>query len=112
MTWFLGCGFAPRSTSNTADLENPVTSTIFGAPMAGKCPESALAEYGARTLTDELDIKPGVHKPGYVKCLYKEINFLLEVTGITTELLVQHPNFAAVAALEGIVEGAKKNCGG
>jgi hypothetical protein len=80
--------------------------------MAEKCPESALAEYGAKTLTDELDIKPGQHKPGYVQCLYKEIDFLLEVTGITTELLVPHPNFAAVAALEGIVEGAKKSCGG
>lgn len=80
--------------------------------MAEKCPESALAEYGARTLTDELNIKPGVHKPGYVKCLRKELEFLLEVTGITTELLAEHPGFAAVAALEGIVEGAKKNCGG
>lgn len=47
-----------------------------------------------------------------MKCLHKEIHFLLEVTGLTTELLVEHPNFAAVAALEGIVEGAKKNCGG
>lgn len=80
--------------------------------MAKKCPEAALAEYGAKTLTDELDIKPGVHKHGYVKCLYKEIKFLLELTGITTELLVEHPNFAAVGALEGIVVGAKENCGG
>lgn len=80
--------------------------------MAEKCPESALAEYGAKTLTDELDVKPGDHKPGYVKCLYKEIKFLLELTGITTELLVEHPNSAAVAALEGVVVGAKENCGG
>jgi hypothetical protein len=80
--------------------------------MAEKCPESALAEYGARTLTDELDVTKGDHKPGYVKCLRKELEFLLEVTGITTELLVEHPGFAAVAALEGILEGAKKNCGG
>jgi hypothetical protein len=42
----------------------------------------------------------------------KEIKFFLEVTGITTELLEEHPGFVAVAALEGIVEGAKKNCGG
>jgi hypothetical protein len=80
--------------------------------MAEKCPESALAEYGARALTDELDVSKGNHKPGYVKCLRKEIEFLLEVSGITTELLAEHPNFAAVAALEGIVEGSKKNCGG
>jgi hypothetical protein len=80
--------------------------------MAEKCPESALAEYGAHALTDELDITKGDHKPGYVKCLRKEIEFSLEVSGITTELLAEHPSFAAVAALEGIVEGAKKNCGG
>jgi hypothetical protein len=80
--------------------------------MAEKCPESALAEYGAKTLTDELDFKPGRHKPGYVKCLYGEIDLGLEISGITTELLVPHPNLAAVAALEGIVEGAKANCGG
>jgi hypothetical protein len=80
--------------------------------MAEKCPESALAEYGASTLTDGLHVKPGQHEPGYVKCLYKEIDLLLEVSGITTELLVPHPDFAAVAALEGIVEGAKKSCGG
>lgn len=80
--------------------------------MAEKCPESALAEYGARALTDELDVAKGDHKPGYVKCLRKEIEFFLELTGITTELLADKPSFAAVAALEGIVEGAKENCGG
>lgn len=80
--------------------------------MAEKCPESALAEYGARALTDELDVAKGDHKPGYVKCLRKEIEFFLELTGITTELLADKPGFAAVAALEGIVEGAKENCGG
>ena len=71
-----------------------------------------VAEYGARTLTDELDVKNGDHKPGYVKCLRDKLEFLLEITGITTELLVEHPNFAAVAALEGIVEESKKACGG
>jgi len=101
-----------RHLTYAADAGDTKTQNKGLLKMAAKCPESALAEYGARTLTDELDIKPGVHKPGYVKCLYKEIHFLLEVTGITTELLVEHPNFAAVAALEGIVEGAKKNCGG
>jgi hypothetical protein len=80
--------------------------------LAENCPQSALAEYGARALTDELDIKPGQHKPGYVKCLYKGIYFGLEVSGITTELLAPHPNQVAVAALEGIVEGAKAHCGG
>jgi hypothetical protein len=79
--------------------------------MAEKCPESALAEYGATTLTAELKPK-GKHKPGYVKCLYKEIKAFLELTGITAELLAENPNFGAVAAVEGIAEGAKRNCGG
>jgi hypothetical protein len=79
--------------------------------MAEKCPESALAEYGATVLTEGLNEK-GNHKPGYVKCLHCEIKAFLELTGITTELLAEHPNFAAVAALEGIAAGAKQNCGG
>jgi hypothetical protein len=95
-------------TSNS-DEEKKGRKLLLG--MAEKCPESALAEYGATTLTEGLTEK-GDHKPGYVNCLYKEIKAFLELTGITTELLAEHPNFAAVAALEGIAEGAKKNCGG
>jgi hypothetical protein len=79
--------------------------------MAEECPEAALAEYGATVLTEGLTEK-GNHKPGYVKCLHGEIKAFLELTGITTELLEEHPNFAAVGALEGIAEGAKQNCGG
>jgi hypothetical protein len=101
-----------RDLTYAADAGDVKTQNKGLLRMAKKCPESALAEYGARTLTDELDVKKGQHKPDYVPCLYKEIKFLLEVSGITTELLVEHPNFAAVAALDGIVEGAKKNCGG
>jgi hypothetical protein len=95
--------------TSAADEEKKGKELLLG--MAEKCPESALAEYGATTLTEGVTEK-GNHKPGYVKCLYKEFKFLLEVTGITTELLKEHPGFAAVAALEGIAEGAKKNCGG
>jgi hypothetical protein len=96
--------------ASDADEQKAMNASLL--KMAKKCPESALAEYGARTLTEGLHPKKGVHKAGYVKCLHKEIHFLLEVTGLTSELLVEHPNFAAVAALDGIVEGAKKNCGG
>src|SRR6185312_8584384 len=95
--------------ASDADDEKKVNKTLLG--MAEKCPESALAEYGATTLTEGVH-ESDEHKAGYVPCLRKEIKFLLEVTGITTELLKEHPGFAAVAALEGIVEGAKKNCGG
>lgn len=95
--------------SNTEDVKGQNRQLL---KMAEKCPDSALAEYGARALTDELDVAKGEHKPGYVKCLRKEIEFFLELTDITTELLADKPSFAAVAALEGIVEGAKENCGG
>jgi hypothetical protein len=96
--------------TSAADEEKKGKELLLG--MAEKCPQSALAEYGATTLTEGLSEDGGKHKPGYVKCLYKEIKFFLELTEITTELLEEHPNFAAVAALEGIAEGAKQNCGG
>jgi hypothetical protein len=101
-----------RELTYDADTGDVASQNKGLLKLAENCPESALAEYGAKTLTDELDIKPGQHKPGYVKCLYKEIDAGLEISGITTELLVPHPNLVAVAALEGIVEGAKSNCGG
>lgn len=76
-------------------------------PIAEKCPH-ALADYGAREFTKGL-VEKG-KDPRYVRCLQKEIGFFLELAGIVPELLQPKPNFAAVAALEGIVEGAKKNC--
>jgi hypothetical protein len=100
-----------RELTYTSDAEEEKKGKKQLLAMAEKCPESALAEYGATTLTEGIT-ESGKHKPGYAKCLYKEFKFLLEVTGITTELLAEHPSFAAVAALEGIAEGAKKNCGG
>jgi hypothetical protein len=96
--------------TSAADEEKKARKLLLG--MAEKCPESALAEYGATTLTEGLEEAGGKHKPGYEKCLYNEIKAFLELTGITTELLAEHPSFAAVAALEGIAEGAKENCGG
>jgi hypothetical protein len=95
--------------ASDADEQEEMNKSLL--KMVKKCPDSALAEYGARTLTEGVH-ESAKHRPGYVNCLHKEIHFLLEVTGLTTELLVEHPSFAAVAALEGIVEGAKKNCGG
>jgi hypothetical protein len=100
-----------RELSYTSDANEKMKGNKQLLGMAEKCPASALAEYGATTLTEGVH-ESDRHKPGYVKCVYKEIKFFLEVTGITTELLEEHPGFAAVAALEGIVEGAKKNCGG
>jgi hypothetical protein len=100
-----------RELTYTSDADEKKKGEKLLLGMAEKCPDSALAEYGATTLTEGVGEK-GNHRPGYVKCLYKEFKFFLEITGITTELLAEHPSFAAVAALEGIAEGAKKNCGG
>jgi hypothetical protein len=100
-----------RELTYTSDAEEEKQGRKLLLGMAEQCPESALAEYGATTLTEGVT-ENGKHKPGYVKCLYKEFKFALEITGITTELLKEHPGFAAVAALEGIAAGAKKNCGG
>jgi hypothetical protein len=95
--------------ASSADEEEEVEGALL--KMAEKCPESALAEYAAGEFTDGL-VNKGNHKPGYVKCIHKELKFFLELTGITSELLVDEPNFAALAAMEGIAEGAKENCGG
>jgi hypothetical protein len=76
-------------------------------PIAEKCPH-ALADYGAREFTKGLVAKG--KSPAYVHCLQDEIRFFLELTDIVPALLAPKPDFASVAALEGIVEGAKKNC--
>ncbi len=76
-------------------------------PLAEKCP-LALAEYGADEFTKGL-VAAG-KSPAYVNCLHDEIEGFLLLTDITPELLLKHPGFAPVAALEGIVEGAKRNC--
>jgi hypothetical protein len=95
--------------ASSADEEKEVEGKLL--KMAGECPESALAEYGAEEFTKGL-VNNGTHEPGYVKCIHEELRSLLELTGITAELLGENPDFAAVAALEGITEGAKENCGG
>jgi len=76
-------------------------------PLAEKCPR-ALAEYATDEFTEGL-IESG-KSPAYVKCLHDEIEGFLLLTGIVPELLLKDPGFAPVAALEGIVEGAKRNC--
>jgi hypothetical protein len=99
-----------RELSYASTAERKAVEFAGMKKLAEKCPESALAEYGATALTAELHEKG--HKPGYRKCLYGEIKASLELTGITLELFGEHPDPTAVAALEGIVEGAKQNCGG
>jgi hypothetical protein len=76
-------------------------------PLAEKCPR-ALAEYATDEFTRGL-VKSG-KSPAYVKCLRVEIEAFLLLTEITPELLLKNPGFAPEAALEGIVEGAKRNC--
>ncbi len=95
--------------SSSKEKEKKVEGKLL--KMAGECPQSALAEYAAEEFTKGV-VNKGNHKPGYVKCIHEELRSLLELTGITAELLGENPDFAAVAALEGITEGAKENCGG
>jgi hypothetical protein len=104
----------PAAVRHLSYLSNAGETEVEDAALtklAAHCPESALAEYGAHTLTDEVG-EGGNHKPGYEKCLYGEIKAQLELTGITLELFGEHPDGVAVAALDGIVEGSKRNCGG
>jgi hypothetical protein len=79
-------------------------------PFAENCP-AALAEYGADEFTKGLT-KDGKNSPAYVECLHDELEQLLLLTDIAPELLGKNPNSAAVAALEGIATGAKRNCVG
>ena len=58
------------------------------------------------------DVKKCAASEGSVPKAVGKAKSFLQVPGITSELLVEHPGFAAVAALEGIVERAKKHCGG
>lgn len=76
-------------------------------PLAEKCPK-ALAEYATDEFTKGL-VKSGKSR-AYVTCLRDEIGGFLLLTGIVPELLLPNPGFAPEAALEGIVEGAKRNC--
>jgi hypothetical protein len=99
-----------RELSYLSDSGDEAAEFTAMKKIARKCPASALAEYGATALTAEIEAKG--HKPGFRTCLYGEIKGALELTGITLELFGEHPSQTAVAALEGIVEGAKENCGG
>lgn len=76
--------------------------------LAEHCPKG-LAEYGAWEITQGLE-GSGKRSPAFVRCIREEVTGLLLLTDITPELLKEHPGFAAVAAFEGIVVGAKKNC--
>jgi hypothetical protein len=76
--------------------------------LAEHCPKG-LAEYGAWEITKGLE-ESGKRTPAFIDCIRKEVTFFLELTEITPELLKEKPGFAAVAAFEGIVVGAKKNC--
>lgn len=79
-------------------------------PFAEHCP-AALAENAADEFTKGLT-KDGKNSPAYVECLHDELEGLLLLTDITPQLLGEHPDSFAVAALEGIATGAKRNCAG
>lgn len=76
--------------------------------LAEHCPKG-LAEYGAWEITEGLE-ESGKRSPAFVECIREEVTGFLLLTDITSDLLKEHPSFASVAAFEGIVVGAKKNC--
>lgn len=78
-------------------------------PFAENCPR-ALAEYGADEFTDGLAGRG--NGTAYVACLHDELEKLLLITDIAPDLIGGSPDPAAVAALEGIAAGAKRNCTG
>jgi hypothetical protein len=91
---------------NQEATADPHTFIKHLIPLAGKC-EQPLAEYAADEFTKGL-VEAG-KTPAYVDCLHEEIEALLFFTNLTPLLLV-NANFAEEAALDGIVEGAKKSC--
>lgn len=99
---------AIRDLTFTSDSGDEDATNAKLLKLAESCPR-ALAEYGAWEITKGL-AKSGKRSPAFVACIRKEVTFLLELTDITPELLKPHPGFAPVAAFEGIVVAAKKNC--
>jgi hypothetical protein len=99
---------AIRDLTFTSDSGDKAASNEKLLKLAEHCPK-ALAEYGAWEITTGLEAS-GKRSPAFVKCIREEVTGFLLLTEITPELLAEHPNFAAVAAFEGIVVGAKRNC--
>lgn len=76
--------------------------------LSENCPQG-MAEYGAHELTDQL-YETGRRSPAFIRCIRDELEAFLLLTDIAPDLLGEEPDEFAVAALEGIVVGAKKNC--
>jgi hypothetical protein len=99
---------ALRDLTFTNDSGDEAETNAKLLKLAEHCPKG-LAEYGAWEITKGLE-ESGKRSPAFIKCIREEVTFLLELTDITPELLKEKPGFAAEAAFEGIVVGAKKNC--
>jgi hypothetical protein len=76
-------------------------------PLAENCPE-AMAEYGAKALTE--DLVESDESPAYVACVRDELETSLYLTDIAPELIGENPDTGAVFALEGLAAAAKKAC--
>ncbi len=77
-------------------------------PLAENCP-AALAEYGAKALTDGL-FESGERSRAYIRCVRDELESSLLLTDIAPELIGENPAVGAVFALEGLAAAAKKSC--
>jgi hypothetical protein len=91
-------------TSNDGH-QNEVNAELL--KLAEKCPK-ALADYGAETFSEAL--VGSKFSPAFVKCFRQELFFFFELTELAPALLVPKPDEFALAELEGIATGAKKNC--
>lgn len=95
-------------TFTFTSLADPDAGAKQALTLAKRC-RLPLAEYAADTFADAL-AEDDDADPAYVECIRKELTTWLELTNITSELLVDDPNFAVLAALEGLAAGARKNC--
>lgn len=93
-----------------ASLADPKAAEKQAIALAKHC-RLPLAEYTADTFADAL-AEDDDAKPAYVKCIREELTTWLLLTNISSELIVDEPDWAVLAALEGIAEGARKNCKG
>lgn len=95
-------------TFNSLSAEAKAEKKLIG--FAEECP-GPLADYVADEIAKALT-EDSERSPAFIRCAHDEISFFLEITGIAPGLIVDEPDFATMAALEGIVSGVRKNCSG
>jgi len=78
--------------------------------IAKECP-GPLADYVAGEMLKAF-AEAGGHSPAFMRCVRQELPAFIELTGIAGNLIVAEPDFASLAALEGLLVGVQRNCSG